>query len=347
MPGRRLARVTLQLLFVLLAVGSLCFAMAELLPGDAAYRIAAGRYGYDLVSGSRAEAVRVELGLDRPAVVRWAEWLLQLARGEMGRSMVLGDPVAGLVAYQLGHTVWLSLVAWLIAVALGLGLGLWSALRPAGWTHRTIDAINTALRASPSFLLGVVLSTLLAVELGWFPVAGHESPDHVFLPALTLALTLCPGFTQVVRDAAHRLLRSDAYEFAQVKGLPAPVALRRHVMPQVLLATLAYAGVQLVLLIEGMVVVETVFAWPGIGHALVHAIVARDVPLIQGTALAMALLFVLLNAAIDLLLHRMDPRLADAGGSGSRALVQPTRPPHAAAPAAEAPSVARHPSPAP
>lgn len=312
MLGRRLSRLLLQAVFVLLAVGSLCFAMAELLPGDAAYRIAAGRYGYDVVNTEIAEAVRAELGLDRPAYLRWAEWLVQLAQGQLGRSMVLGDPVLALVGHQLGHTLWLSLVAWVMALALGLAFGLWTALHPAGWTRRAVDSFNTVLRASPSFLLGVVLTTVLAVELDWFPVAGHEDADHVFLPALTLALALCPGFTQVVRDAALKLLRSDAFEFAQVKGLPLGAAVWRHALPQVLLATLAYAGVQLVLLIEGMVVVETLFAWPGIGHALVHAVIARDVPMIQGTALTMALLFVLLSGAIDLLLHGLDPRLADA-----------------------------------
>ncbi|MEX1165287.1 MAG: ABC transporter permease [Hydrogenophaga sp.] len=312
MLGRRLSRLLLQAGFVLFAVGTLCFVMAELLPGDAAYRIAAGRYGYDVVNTQIAEAVRAELGLDRPAFVRWGEWLTQMAQGQLGRSMVLGDPVLNLVAYQLGHTLWLSLVAWIMALALGLALGLWTALHPGGWLRRAVDAINTVLRASPSFLIGVVLSTWLAVELGWFPVAGHEDADHVFLPALTLALALCPGFTQVVRDAAQKQLRSDAFEFAQVKGLPLRAALWRHALPQILLATLAYAGVQLVLLIEGMVVVETLFAWPGIGHALVHAVISRDVPMIQGTALTMALLFVLLSGAIDLLLHALDPRLADA-----------------------------------
>jgi peptide/nickel transport system permease protein len=175
-----------------------------------------------------------------------------------------------------------------------------------------VDSVNTVLRASPAFLVGVVLSTLLAVELGWFPVAGHQEAAHVFLPALTLALALCPGFTQVVRDAALKLMASDAVEFAQVKGLPLWAVWWRHVLPQVVMATLAYAGVQLVLLIEGMVVVETLFAWPGIGHALVHAVISRDVPMIQGTALTMALLFVLLSATIDMLLHALDPRLADA-----------------------------------
>jgi peptide/nickel transport system permease protein len=312
MSGRLLSRLLLQAVFVLLAVGTLCFVMAESLPGDSAYRIAAGRYGYDVVNTEIAESVRAELGLDRPALVRWAEWLAQMARGDLGRSMVLGDTVVSLLAVQLGHTVWLSLVAWTLALLLGLSLGILTALRPGGWLRHTIDSLNTVLRASPSFLMGVVLSTLLAVELGWFPVAGHQEANHVVLPALTLALALCPGFTQVVRDAALKLLRSEAFEFAQVKGLPLRAALWRHALPQVLLTTLAYAGVQLVLLIEGMVVVETLFAWPGIGHALVHAVVARDVPMVQGTAVTMALLFVLLSGAVDLLLHALDPRLADA-----------------------------------
>lgn len=306
------SRLLAQVFFVLFAVGTLSFMMAETLPGDAAYRIAASRYGYDLMDAAAAEAVRAELGLDRPAVVRWADWLGEMAKGKLGTAMVSGEPVAHEVAAQLGHTLHLSLVAWLMAVVLGLAMGLWTALHPAGWLRRAVDALNTVLRASPAFLLGVMLSTVLAVHLDWLPVAGHGEAEHVFLPALTLALALCPGFTQVVRDAALKVLGSDAFEFAQVKGLPLAAALRRHALPQTLLATLSYAGIQLVILIEGMVVVESLFAWPGIGHALVHAVIARDVPMIQGTALTMALMFVLLNGLIDALLRRLDPRIADA-----------------------------------
>lgn len=324
MWGRRLVRLLLQAVFVLVAVGTLCFAMVELLPGDAAYRIAAGRYGYDVVNTQIAADVRAELGLDRPALARWLAWLGQLAQGNLGPSLVLGDPVLQLVAYQLGQTVWLSLVAWLMALVLGVALGLWSALHPAGWVRRGVDSVNTVLRASPSFLIGVALTTLFAVELGWFPVAGHEEAGHVFLPALTLALALCPGLTQVVRDAALKVLGSDAFEFAQVKGLTLGTALWRHALPQILLATLAYAGVQLVLLIEGMVVVETLFAWPGIGHALVHAVIARDVPMIQGTALTMALLFVLLNGLFDLVLQALDLRLSDEHTAPARSAAPDT-----------------------
>ncbi len=311
-------RLLLQAVSALLVVGTLCFVMAESLPGDAAYRIAAGRYGYDLVDAAAAEAVRAELGLDRPAAARWLQWLGQLLQGQAGVSMVLGEPVTALVAHQLGHTLWLSAVAWLMALVLGLGLGLWAAARPHGGISRSMEAAMTALRATPAFLIGIGLSALLAVQAGWLPVAGHEDPEHVILPALTLALALCPGFTQVVREAARRVLDSEAYTFAQVKGLPRAVALRRHALPQILLGTLAYAGVQLVLLVEGMVVVETLFAWPGIGHALVHAVIARDVPMVQGTALTMALLFVLLHGAIDALHLGLDPRLR-TGGTGAAA----------------------------
>jgi len=310
------SRLLTQAFFVLFAVGTLSFMMAETLPGDAAYRIAASRYGYDLMDAAAAEAVRAELGLDRAAVVRWADWFGDMAQGNLGTAMVSGEPVTHEVAAQLGHTLYLSLVAWLIAVVLGLAMGLWTALHPAGRLRRAVDAINTVLRASPAFLVGVALSTVLAVHLDWLPVAGHGEAEHVFLPALTLALVMCPGFTQVVRDAAQKVLGSDAFEFAQIKGLPLSAALRRHALPQIFLATLSYAGIQLVILIEGMVVVESLFAWPGIGHALVHAVIARDVPMIQGTALTMALMFVLLNGLIDALLRRLDPRMADAWVAG-------------------------------
>jgi peptide/nickel transport system permease protein len=311
------SRLLTQALFVLLAVGSLSFLMLQTLPGDAAYRIAAGRYGYDMVDTAAAQAVRAELGLDRPGWQRWLAWLADVVQGRMGQSLVSGEPVWEEVSAQLGATLHLSLVGWGLAVVLGLVLGLWTALVPARPLRWAVDGANTLLRASPTFLTGVMLSTLLAEQLGWLPVAGHGEAEHVLLPALTLALALCPGLTQVVRDAARHVLDSDAFEFAQVKGLPLRVVLWRHALPQVLLASVAYAGIQLVLLIEGMVVVESLFAWPGIGHALVHAVVDRDVPMIQGTALTMALLFVLLHGLVDAVQRWLDPRLADAHAAGS------------------------------
>lgn len=314
LAARQGARLLGQGALVAGAVGVLSFAMTRALPGDAAYRIAAGRYGYDMVDTEAADAVRSELGLDRSAAEQLLAWLGDLAHLRLGQSMVSGDPVLEEIAHQLGHTLQLSLVAWLAAMVLGLLLDTWAALRGTHWSTRWIDPACTVLRASPAFLLGVVLMLGLGVHLGWLPVAGHGEPVHLVLPGLALALTLLPGMTQVVRTRLQQVLRSDAFEFAQTKGLPLPAALWRHAAAPLALGTLAYAGMQLVLLVEGVVVIESLVAWPGIGHALVHAVISRDVPMIQGTALAMGLLFVLLNGVMDAAVQWLDPRLREPAG---------------------------------
>ncbi len=307
--ARQSARSLGQGALVAAAVGVLSFAMTRALPGDAAYRIAAGRYGYDMVDSAAAEAVRAELGLHQPAWQQLLHWLGDLLQLRLGTSMVSGDPVIDEITHQLGHTLQLSLAAWLLAASMGLLLGIWSALGGTHWSARWIQPLCTVLRASPAFVLGVVLMLALGVHLDWLPVAGHGDPIDVVLPALTLALTLLPGMTQVVSQRLQQVLASDAFEFALTKGMPLHAALWRHGLPPLALGTLAYAGMQLVLLVEGMVVVESLVAWPGIGHALVHAILARDLPMIQGTALAMGLLFVLLNGAMDTTVQWLDPRL--------------------------------------
>ncbi|TAF84645.1 MAG: ABC transporter permease [Curvibacter sp.] len=299
------------------AVGVLSFAMTRALPGDAAYRIAAGRYGYDMVDSAAAEAVRAELGLDQPAWQQLLNWLGDLVQFRLGNSMVSGDPVMDEIAHQLGHTLQLSLAAWLLAMVLGLLLGTWSALRGTHWSARWIQPLCTVLRASPAFVLGVVLMLALGVHLDWLPVAGHGEPIYLVLPALALALTLLPGMTQVVSQRLQQVLVSDAFEFALTKGMPMHAALWRHGLPPLALGTLAYAGMQLVLLVEGVVVVESLVAWPGIGHALVHAVISRDVPMIQGTALAMGLLFVLLNGLMDAAVQWLDPRQREPASTGT------------------------------
>lgn len=313
-----LTRTVGQALAVAGAVGAISFFMTRALPGDAAYRIAAGRYGYDLVDSAAADAVRRELGLDQPLLQQLGRWLADLLQLRLGNSMVSGDPVLEEVAHQLGHTLYLAAAAWGLALLMGLSLGLLAALRPGSWLARGIDTLATLFKASPAFVSALLLSLLLAVHLQWLPAAGHGGPEHVLLPALSVALALSAGLAQVTRTQLRAVLQSDYFEFALTKGLPMRAALWRHAARNVAVPVLAYAGVQLVLLVEGIVVVESFFAWPGIGHALVHAIIARDVPMIQATALVMGLLFVLLNAVLDALHHRLDPRLAlQAGGVAS------------------------------
>lgn len=298
----------LQALLVALVVGVAGFAMMEALPGDAAYRIAAGRYGYDVVSGAAADQVRAELGLDRPAWVRLGEWLGKLATLDLGRSPVTGEPIAHVLDYSLTHSAALALVALLVAMAIALPLGCAAGLWTGSAFDRTVTGLSIGLRATPAFLLGIVLMLLLGVELRLLPTAGHTHAANLALPALTLGLLLAAVLTQVVRGSVADAVASESFQFARLKGLSMPVAFWRHGVRAAAVPVVAYLGVQAVLLLEAVVVVESVFSWPGIGHALTHAVFERDVPMIQGTALTLGLAFVLLTFLVDLAGFALDPR---------------------------------------
>jgi len=312
-----LLRRGFQIVALALLVATLCFLMARALPGDIATRIAAGRYGYDLVSNAAADAVRLELGLDRPAWRALLHWWGDLARLDLGRSVVSDLPVWREVGEALGSTLELSAAALLLATLVGLPLGIWSGLHPGGWIDRLALALAVLLRALPPFLLAVLLMLLVAVQLGMLPVAGDDGHGSLLLPALTLGLGLAAGLARVTATAMREAAAAPSYAFARTKGLSDRQALLRHGLRQAALPVVAYLGVQAVFLAEGALVVETLFSWPGIGHALVHAVFARDVPMIQGTALCMGLLFVLFNLLVDAACLGLDPRRRQGGGAAA------------------------------
>lgn len=297
-----------QAFLVALIVGTLTFFLMRLLPGDMAFRIAASRYGYDLVSATAAEAVRAELGLDRPLWQALAAWWGDLLRLNLGTSLVSGEPVLHELAHELGRTLQLSATALVLSALLGVPLGLLAGRRPGGWLDSLTLTMAVLLRAVPPFVLGLVLILGLAVQLSALPAAGHGEHGSLVLPALTLALPLAALSCRVARDAMVSVGGSAYFAFAMTKGLSERQAMLRHGLRNIGVPVVAYLGVQMVVLVEGVVVVETLFAWPGIGHALVHAIFGRDVPMIQGAALAMGLLFVLFNALVDLACQVIDPR---------------------------------------
>ncbi|GGY02043.1 ABC transporter permease [Litchfieldella qijiaojingensis] len=310
--GRGLPALLLQRLLqaglVAWMVGTLTFVLTRTLPGDMAYRIAAGRYGHDMVDTAAAEAVRAELALNQPASSAYFGWLWDLLQFDLGRSLVSGEPVVRELWHQLGHSLGLAAVAVALSLLLGPPLGLAAGLRPRGMLDRLSEVVASVLRALPPFAVGLVLILVFAVGLGWLPAAGHGRTAHSVLPALTLALGLAAVSSRVARNAMADVSQSAYYAFSRTKGLSDRLTFMRHGLRNVAVPVVAYLGVQFVYLIEGVVVVETLFAWPGIGHALVHAIVARDVPMIQGTALIMGLLFVLLNTVVDIVCHLLDPR---------------------------------------
>ena len=317
-PGRRtpgagpvlrvLRQRALQAVAVAVLVSTACFAVVQSLPGDIGYRIAAGRYGYDQVDAASAEAVRSELGLDRPAWQQLLDWWAQVASLDLGTSLVTGASVARELAVHLAGSLQLAAVALSCAAVLGAALGSAAALRPGGLADRVCGLWVHGSRALPPFLLGLVLVLVLSVHLGLLPAAGHGSGSSIVLPALTLAIGLSGLFARMTEDAVAQVLQSDQVRFAATKGLGPRTVFLRHVARNSGVTLVAYLGAQALVLVEGVVVVESLFAWPGLGHALVHAVFWRDVPALQATALALALLVVAINTVVDLVTLALDPR---------------------------------------
>jgi peptide/nickel transport system permease protein len=305
---RLLTARAIQAVIVALIVSIASFVMMQSLPGDAAYRIAAGRYGYDVMDAAAAEAVRSELGLNKPLAVQLIAWISDLARFDLGHSLVTGESVWQELSSQLGASLKLALAAIITSILLAVPTGVLAGLKAGGGFDRLTLSISIMLRSMPAFAIGVVLMLILAVEVKLLPVAGYGELRHFVLPSLALGLGLAAVSNRVIRDAVTNSTSSAWYAFARSKGLGKRSSLFRHVARNSAVPAVAYIGVQLAYLIEGVVIIESVFAWPGIGHALVHAIFERDVPMVQGTALTLGLLFVVLSLLIDLICRELDPR---------------------------------------
>lgn len=309
---RTIAFRLMQAAGVALVVGIMSFLMMQAMPGDMAYRIAAARYGYDLVSADLADAVRAELGLEAGPLVQFLRWTGDLLRLDLGWSLVSGQPVWTEIAHQLGASLQLAAAALGLSLLIGPPLGIYAGLHAGGSFDRVLLVVAAGFRAVPQFLLGLVLMVVLAAQLRLLPSAGYGSVMHFVLPSLTLALGLSAASARITRDAMAQVAASPLYAFARAKGLSEGQILRRHGLRNIGAPVVTYLGLQFVLLAEGVVVVETIFGWPGIGHALIHAVFHRDVPMVQGTALVMGLGFVLLNAVVDLIARRIDPREVQA-----------------------------------
>ena len=301
-----------QALLVALIVGALGFALMAALPGDQAFRLAAARFGPDMGDAAAAALVRQELGLDRPLAMQFLDWVGRLLRLDLGHSLVTGAPVLEELTMQLGYTLALAGVALPLSALLGLPFGILAGLRLGGPADRITLGLSVLLRAVPAYALGLALVAAFSIWLGWLPPAGFDGWREFVLPALTLALGLAALSARVARDSVAAIAGSPFMAFARWKGLPERAVVLRHGLRNAAIPVVALLGLQLISLVEGLIIVESLFSWPGIGHALVHAIFARDVPVVQGAALAMGLIFVLVNALVDLACALIDPRRARA-----------------------------------
>jgi peptide/nickel transport system permease protein len=289
-------------------LASLCFAMTHALPGDTALRVAAARMGEDRLTQEAADRIRREEGLDRPILVQYATWMGRLATGDLGRSLVSRRPVAEELAYHARFTFALGAVGWLLSYVIALPLGIWAGFRPGGMVDRMTTGFAVLLASMPSFLTGIALITVFALTLRWLPPAGFRTEPHMVLPALTLALGLAAFSVRVIRSAIVEVRGAFYMTFARIRGLGAAAAFRHHGVRNAAVPVVTFAALQFAFVVDGFVIVETLFNYPGLGELLVKALLARDVPVIMGVALLIGLLYAVLNLVADILCLQLDPR---------------------------------------
>lgn len=255
------------------------------------------------------EQVRQQLGLDRPAPVRYVEWIKGVAVGDLGNSYVMKQPVLDIIAEHAPVTIKLALMAMLVALLIAMPLGIGAALRPNSWIDRLAQGVAAALQASPNFWLGLLCILFFAVHLGLLPVSGDESLAHFILPALILGKGPVPDVIRLTRSGLMEVMSSDYIRTARAKGFTGWALLRRQALRNGLLPVVSVLMIDLGNLLGGSVVTEVVFAMNGIGRLALNSVLTGDIPTLQMIVLLMAVVFVLMTFLADLLNAWLDPRI--------------------------------------
>lgn len=299
-------------LITLLVISVLIFGAVELLPGDIAQAI----LGQGATEGNLA-ALRAELGLDRSAPVRYFDWLTSAVRGDFGVSLVSQRSVTETIGPRFANTLFLASYAAVIAVPIAIFLGVLVALFRNSLFDRITNIITLTSISSPEFFLGYVLILYFSVHTGMFPAIAKVSPDmpflerldRTFLPALTMVLVVVAHMMRMTRAAIINLLASPYIEMARLKGAPAWKVIVKHALPNSWAPIINVVALNLAYLITGVVLVEVVFVYPGIGQLLVDSVTKRDFPIVQACCLIFAATFILLNLAADIGAILTNPRL--------------------------------------
>jgi peptide/nickel transport system permease protein len=315
------ARRVLYLVPVWLGISLFAYLLANLAPGDPARTMLQRQTGVQ-PSDEAVERLRRELGLDQPLPVRYLRWVGQALQADFGRSYRTGEPVLNSLVDRFPATLQIALAALLIGLAIALPLGVVSAVRRDTLLDHGARVVTLLGASMPSFWLGYVLIIVFSVTLKLLPVAGYGTPQQLVLPALTLGLGAAASLARLTRACVLEVLAEEYVRTARAKGLTERATVLRHVLRNALIPIATVLGLRFGHLLAGAVIVETVFAWPGIGKYVVDSIYDRDYPTIQGFVLFTGTVFVLLNLLVDLSYLWLDPRVrltgSPTGGHGAR-----------------------------
>jgi peptide/nickel transport system permease protein len=316
--GNYILKRLLQGIPVLFLITAIVFIVVYLIPGDAAMVV--------LGQGASAEnlaAMRERMGLDKPMPVRYAIWLGEVLRGNLGTSLVYQRPVWSMVGHAFPITFYLTALAILLAVLISVPAGTVAALKRNTWIDLVVTVWAFIGVSIPGFWLGIMLVIVFGAQLQWVPLQGFISPGEdlaaslktMALPTLTLGVFLSGPLTRYLRSSVLQTMAQEFVPVARAKGLAEQTVIARHILRNSLIPFVTVIGIQLGYLISGAVVVENVFALPGIGDLALSAIGNRDYPVIQGVVLVIATGFVLINIAVDVIYAALDPRLRIGHGT--------------------------------
>lgn len=292
---------------VIFGVLVLTFLLIHLVPGDPV-EVMLG----ESASMTDREALREELGLDKPLLVQFGAYLNQLAHGDLGQSIHTKTPIVELFKTRYPNSIKLALLSLLIGLMIGVPLGVYAALKAGHWQDIVVTIISVRLSAMPVFWLGPMLMLVFAVWLGWLPVSGMDEPTSIILPALTLGFGLSAILTRMTRTSLLEVLNDDFIRTARAKGLSEHTVIVRHALRAALLPIVTIVGLQMGSLLAGTVITETIFSWDGVGRLLVESIEKRDYPVTQACVLAVALSYVVINLLTDVMYRLVDPRMRHA-----------------------------------
>ncbi len=282
----------------------LTFLLVHSIPGDPVEVM----LGESAASADR-EVLRQNLGLDEPLPIQFFQYVAKVAQGDLGVSIHSKKPIVDLLAQRLPATIKLAALALIIAISIGVPLGIVAALKVDRWADNLATVLSLTVSAMPHFWMGPLLMMVFALWLGLLPVSGMDANTSIILPALTLGFGLAAILTRMTRASMLEVLHEDFIRTARAKGLPEKIVILKHALRAALLPIVTVLGLQLGSLLAGTVITETVFAWDGIGRLLVESIEKRDYPVTQACVLLIALTYVFVNLLTDIIYTRIDPRV--------------------------------------
>ncbi len=290
--------------FVILGVSLITFMLAYLVPADPA-RVYAGSNA----SAQTVASIRQQLGLNRPLVVQYVDYVGRALHGDLGTSYKLQTPVLSAIEARFPYTLALGAVGILVELLIGIPIGLVSALRPHTWVDRGAMGFAMLGVAAPQFWLGLVLLYVFGYLVPIFPLGLAQHPSSIVLPALTVGLSGGVWYARILRSAMLETLRADYVRTARSKGLRGVAVVARHALPNAITPIITQIGLDMAYFLGGIVVVESVFGWPGVGQLAYQAIQNDDIPMIMGTVLFSAVIIVLVNIVVDLVYAVLNPRV--------------------------------------